>query len=203
MFVQINGENKMKKNLITIAFTLFTSAISTQLYAKDIRYVYCTANFIEHGTTNSSNPVRQNIIRLFSPIFQVNVHNTNGASSVNLSGDFENTILRDSTNAKGTFAYEWIKNVGLHQRGCNFESTSLQQAKQKFDQEYINDKDFKPNLQDRCKYIGVYTWIPEEHKPLYPNVTEAEFGYKALVQGCFPEKPVRYKNINSGISWFK
>ena len=56
-----------------------------------------------------------------------------GVSAVDFSGNFESTVLRDSVNAKDTFAYDWVKNVGLYQKGCNFSSKSLQEAQKTFD----------------------------------------------------------------------
>ena len=193
----------MIKLLPKLIFTLSILG-TTNLYAEDIRYAYCTANFLVHDGGSSVNPVRQDVIRLYSPIFKVDVHNKS-VSSVDFSGNFESTVLRDSANAKDTFAYDWIKkNVGLHQKGCDFSAKSLQEAQKKFDKEYLEDKNFKPEFQGRCKFIGIYDWTPEKYKPIYPNVIEAESGYKALVQGCFVNKPVRYKtSYSSSQDWFK
>ena len=193
----------MKKSIYKVIFPSIIFLTVSNVHAEDIRYGYCTANFLVHDGGSSVNPVRKDIIRLFSPIFKVDVHDK-GVSAVDFSGNFESTVLRDSVKAKDTFAYDWVKNVGLYQKGCNFSSKSLQEAQKTFDKEYLDDKNFKPQFQDRCKFVGIYAWTPEKYKPLYPNVLEAESGYKALVQGCFVNKPVRYKaSYSPSQDWFK
>lgn len=193
----------MHKSIYKAAFLLIIILTGGRAYAEDIRYAYCTSNFLVHDGGNSVNPVRQDIIRLFSPIFMVDVHDK-GVSSLDFSSSFESTVLKDSANAKDTFAYDWVKNVGLHQKGCNFTAKTLQEAQKIYDKEYLEGKNFKPQFQDRCKFVGVYAWTPEQYRPLYPNIIEAEAGYKALVQGCMVHKPVRYKTSYSpSQNWFE
>ena len=124
----------MKKSIYKVIFPSIIFLTVSNVHAEDIRYGYCTANFLVHDGGSSVNPVRKDIIRLFSPIFKVDVHDK-GVSAVDISGNFESTVLRDSVNAKDTFAYDWVKNVGLYQKGCNFSSKSLQEAQKTFDKE--------------------------------------------------------------------
>ncbi|RYL25941.1 hypothetical protein [Acinetobacter piscicola] len=172
----------MIKPSLQIMFALAFIFEATQVYAQDIRYVYCTTTLVAQDGSNYQ-PVRQDQIELFSPIFKVDVHNDDGASSVNFSGDFEITVLRDTKDSR-TFAYNQIKDFSLNKRGCNFESKSLEEAKKRYDLEYIEKKNIKPNFQNKCRYIAVYSWIPENYTVLYPLKTPATPTRKVLVQPC-------------------
>jgi len=180
----------MIKSLIKIIIPLASVLVINEAYAKDIRYVYCTTTLVGNGGANYQ-PVRQDQIVLFSPIFKVDVHNDDGASSVNFSGDFENSIFNDRKDSR-TFASQQIKDVGLNQRGCNFESKSLEQAKNSFDRQYIEQKNLKPNFQQQCRYIATYSWIPKNYTALYPSKKPTSSTYKALIQPC-DENEVIYK----------
>lgn len=181
----------MIKSLVKMIIPLASMLVINEAYAKDIRYVYCATTLVGHGGANYQ-PVRQDQIVLFSPIFKVDVHNDDGASSVNFSGDFENTVLNDR-NDNRTFAHRQLKDVSLNQRGCNFESKSLEAAKKSFDTQYLEQKNLKLSFQDKCRYIAIYSWIPKNYVALYPSKTAITPTTKALIQSCQEDEPPVYK----------
>lgn len=169
----------MIKSILKVIIPLVSFFAITEAYAKDIRYVYCTAVFTSGDSNTAFSTSVKDTAVTYSPIFEVDIQKDKSASSVNFSNDFANTVLDDTSY--GSYGYIAKRQSPYHtpQRGCAFEFKSLAEAKKRYDQTYMEQK--KKGL---CGSIGIHPWVPEGYQPLYPIRTTSIYPAKALTDTC-------------------
>lgn len=182
----------MIKLLPKLVFTISILG-TTNLYAEDIRYIYCTAEF--DSTRNTPNHLirRDEKFIVFSPIFKVDIHDKSMYTSrTDLAGEFLSTVYKDAKNGK-SHPYLTTNDTGRLE-GCSTEHATFDSAKKSYDEQYLVEKRRTYNLGNgkRCAYIATYKWAPKNLQVVYPTVT-SPYGYNALAQICNGEDAPRYK----------
>lgn len=181
----------MNKSILLLAAASLTC---TTLYAKDIRYVYCKAEFAPATITTPNHKIdRDEQFILFSPIFKIDIHDkAKYSSTIDFVNQFISAVYSDAKKGKA-HAYLYPTDAARAE-GCNVENTNLDDAKKSYDRDYLKEWTFvQPHSGKRCGYIGTYNWKPISFETVYPNKV-SPYSSNAYAQSCKYDTPARYKD---------
>lgn len=163
-----------------------------QAHAESIRYAYCISDFKTLSSGPGSYKVSQgDRIILFSPVFKVDVSNPE-TSRLELVTKFEQAVFAERNKPNSRLG-NWMADIPLDHNRCNLDPTSLDEAKEQFDRDYMKVKNLVPYFERKCSMIGTYQWTPNGLEGLYATKVTTLNGTNVSTQSCDSDEGPLYK----------
>ncbi len=181
------------KNIISKILVALFAIYGGVIYAQDIRYVYCSAEFDSFTSTPTNKIPRDEKIIIYSPIFKIDIHDKKVFHSrYDFTSKFVSRIYKDAENNK---AHPYVtKSQVARLEGCSVEHKNLDDAIKAYDTAYKKAKNLTyPGAPDkRCYMIGSYNMNFEGITSVYPS-NKSPYNYNLYGQVCRGEEALRYK----------